>query len=171
MSKLYGPDPLPMTLEERDALASLCELLPDNPVIVQIGAYIGASTVAMLSTCEDAFIFSIDIYPHREEMTNLIEAGLNFHQCQRVLGDSVDIGEFWPIPADLILIDGDHRYEAVVKDIKVWRDKVKKNGILAFHDYIPNPRPPIKGNVAKAVNELIKQKPVLLVDRLIAFKM
>jgi predicted O-methyltransferase YrrM len=170
MPKLYGPDPLPMSTEEALALQKLCLMLPANPVIVQIGAYIGASTVAMLSTCQDAFIFSIDIYPHREETVNLIETGLNFHQCQRVLGDSVDIGEFWPIKADMIFIDGDHRYEAIVKDITIWRDKVKPGGILALHDYIPNPQPPIKGNVAKAVNELIRQKPILLVERLIAFQ-
>ena len=36
---------------------------------------------------------------------------------------------------DLIFIDGDHRYEAVKKDIELWLPKVKVNGILSGHDY------------------------------------
>jgi Methyltransferase domain len=34
-----------------------------------------------------------------------------------------------------VVIDGDHRYEAVQADIQAWRPKVKPGGILAGHDY------------------------------------
>lgn len=170
MSKLYGPDPLPMTVAEAEALQKLCLSLPRNPVIIQIGAYIGASTVAMMQARNDAFIFSIDIKPHHEEQQSISERGLK-GQCLRVLGDSVEIGQFWPIAADMVFIDGDHRYEAVVKDIDTWQDKVKRSGILVFHDYIPNPQPPIKGNVARAVDEKIHKHALVKVERLIAFRM
>ena len=40
---------------------------------------------------------------------------------------------------DLVYIDGNHSYAAVVEDIKAWRPKVKPGGILAGHDYVaPN---------------------------------
>lgn len=37
---------------------------------------------------------------------------------------------------DLIFIDGDHRYEFVKKDYLVYKDLVKKGGIIAFHDVV-----------------------------------
>jgi len=36
--------------------------------------------------------------------------------------------------ANLVFIDADHRYEAVMQDIQSWLPKVKKGGILCGHD-------------------------------------
>jgi predicted O-methyltransferase YrrM len=36
---------------------------------------------------------------------------------------------------DLIYVDGDHRYEAVVADIQGWKPKLRKGGVLAGHDW------------------------------------
>jgi predicted O-methyltransferase YrrM len=35
---------------------------------------------------------------------------------------------------DVVYIDGDHRPEAVLKDIKAWMPKIKPNGFLTGHD-------------------------------------
>ena len=48
---------------------------------------------------------------------------------------------------DAIYIDGDHTYEGVINDIILWKDKVKKGGIIVGDDY------PLFGGVKKAVNE------------------
>jgi hypothetical protein len=37
---------------------------------------------------------------------------------------------------DFVFIDGSHKYEDVVNDIKAWLPKIKEGGILAGHDYI-----------------------------------
>jgi SAM-dependent methyltransferase len=37
---------------------------------------------------------------------------------------------------DLLLVDGDHTYEGVKRDIEAWWSKVKPGGLLFFHDYI-----------------------------------
>jgi predicted O-methyltransferase YrrM len=37
---------------------------------------------------------------------------------------------------DFVMIDGDHSYESVRKDIQAWRPKVSPGGILAGHDYV-----------------------------------
>jgi len=36
---------------------------------------------------------------------------------------------------DFVFIDADHRYEAVVEDIRLWRPKVKAGGLLCGHDF------------------------------------
>lgn len=36
---------------------------------------------------------------------------------------------------DFLFIDGDHTYEAVKRDIKLWLPKVKKGGVISGHDY------------------------------------
>jgi len=36
---------------------------------------------------------------------------------------------------DFVYIDGDHRYESVIKDIRDWYPKVKKGGFLVGDDY------------------------------------
>jgi hypothetical protein len=36
---------------------------------------------------------------------------------------------------DFVFIDGDHRYECVLEDIKAWLPKIKNLGVIAGHDY------------------------------------
>jgi cephalosporin hydroxylase len=38
---------------------------------------------------------------------------------------------------DFVFIDADHRYEAVVQDIQMWRPKVRSGGLLCGHDFCP----------------------------------
>jgi predicted O-methyltransferase YrrM len=51
--------------------------------------------------------------------------------------------------ADLVFIDGDHRYEACRQDIDLYRDLVRPGGILAGHDYSHKSWPGVK----RAVDE------------------
>jgi len=52
---------------------------------------------------------------------------------------------------DFLFIDGDHSYDAVVKDIECYLPKMKKNGIMAGHDIV-------KDDVKKAVDHVLKNK-------------
>lgn len=168
---LAGPNPNPMTVKEVDALKGLVRLLPDDPVIVQIGAERGTSTLAMLEERPDAFIFSVDIGECKAEFDNLRKAGLDVRRVVRVLGKSQLIGQFWPYPCHMIFIDGDHSEAGVAGDINAWLDSVMPDGFIAFHDYIPEPIPPeIKGRVVYAVDRLMKgYEEILWVERLKVF--
>lgn len=163
--KHCGPNPLPMTKNEAITLAECTRLLPASPVIVQIGAYIGASTIAMLESKPDAFIFSVDVKPWREERHNIIDAGLDVSRVVRVLGDSSQID--WPYPIDLLYIDGDHRYDGVKADCEAWLEKV--NGYVLFHDYIPV-RAPLKNQVYQVVTEVLFRLPSFQAERLVGFE-
>lgn len=39
-------------------------------------------------------------------------------------------------PACFVFIDGDHRFEAVKRDLDVWQDGITDGGLLAGHDYV-----------------------------------
>lgn len=42
---------------------------------------------------------------------------------------------FAPDTMDFVYIDGDHRYDAVVRDLQLWWDKVRIGGLFCGHDY------------------------------------
>lgn len=168
---LAGSDPNPMSVKECLGLQELCEQLPENPVIVQIGAERGTSTLAMLEARPDAFIYSIDMGEHPEEFRNLRKAGLDVNRVKRVLGKSQDVGKTWDKMCDMLFVDGDHRYDGVKSDILLFRPWVKPGGLIVFHDYIPEPIPAhIRGRVVYAVDELMTDEyEVLWIERLKAF--
>lgn len=163
--KHTGPNPAPMTMREAIALSDTVKLLPDNPVIAQIGAYIGVSTLAMLESRPDCTIFSIDIKPWYQERENIIEAGLDISRVIRVLGDASQID--WPFQVDMLFVDGNHYYEAVKADCEAWLDKV--NGLVVFHDYMPS-NAPAKNQVYEVVHELFDSEPFVQVERLIGYE-
>lgn len=174
---LCGPNPRPMLLSEAEMLM---EVVRDEvqsygiPVIVQIGADIGVSTVSMLTACHFATIFSVDRSPCEQELNNVKNAGLDPSRVIRLLGDSSSIGSAWPeeFKFPILFVDGDHREDGVRRDILAWRPHVKVGGYIAFHDYIPEPIPPeIKGRVVYAVDDLMRGYSLWgRVDRLIVFK-
>lgn len=55
-------------------------------------------------------------------------------------GDSVEMAERIPDGSlTLVYVDGNHSYEGVFEDAKIWHPKVKDGGFMAFHDYLnPN---------------------------------
>lgn len=179
---LAGPDPNPMTVDEVDALKAVCRQLPENPIIIQIGAERGVSTLAMLEERPDAFIFSIDVGERPEERRNLFDGGHDARRVVRGLGRSQNIGAFWPSDwfCHLLLIDGDHRYDGVAGDIDVWvENATDENSYVVFHDYIPPEEraPQIIGRVYEAIHDKIGigvgcefLRFVSLTDRLLVLK-
>jgi predicted O-methyltransferase YrrM len=156
-----------LTTGEATALAECVYRLPKDPVIINIGANEGRSTIAMLETRPDAFIFSIDLKPWREEKMNLIKLGLDPRRVVRVLGNSSKMD--WPYLVDMIYVDGDHRFNGIEADCKNWLDKVIPGGLIVFHDYIPKGGPP-RNQVAQVVDEFFRgQKPFIKKERVIGF--
>ena len=72
----------------------------------------------------------------------------------------------------MIWIDGDHSYEGVKGDIDAWTRRVRKGGVIAFHDYFEDDPPAHNPSGAgQAIRETIKitHRFVASVDRLRAF--
>jgi cephalosporin hydroxylase len=47
-----------------------------------------------------------------------------------------------PDGVDLLFIDGDHTYEGVSDDYRLYSPLVASGGVIAFHDVLPHPREP-----------------------------
>lgn len=143
-------------------LKKLANSLPLNPLIVIIGAGVGAASMAILEERKDVVIFSVDImFPTKQPMyqpgerANLIEAGYwELGRVIQVWGDSQTVGKHWPIQYDWLLIDGDHRYEGVKADIQIWLHHAKPGALVSLHDYAPKSKKP-KAGVKQAVDELL----------------
>ncbi len=56
---------------------------------------------------------------------------------------------------DLVFLDSDHSYEAVVNDIKVWLPLIKEGGLLTGHDYNKT-HPGVVKAVTDCVGKIIK---------------
>lgn len=71
---------------------------------------------------------------------------------------SLDIvGTYADESLSLCFIDGSHEYEDVKADLIAWLPKVKKDGILAGHDYVSDNHI----GVCKAVNEVLGKENII----------
>jgi hypothetical protein len=71
-------------------------------------------------------------------------------QCQIIRKFSADAaGDFDDRSLDWIYIDGNHSYEACLEDLRLWAPKVKDDGLILGHDFVP------KFGVVQAVRDFI----------------
>jgi hypothetical protein len=101
-------------------------LLERRHTAVELGVMNGGTFYAFIQLFDQAY--GIDIVK-RELPFPLRD------QDQYIIGDSKDpeiISLFEDI--DFLFIDGDHSYEGVSGDFYRWSPKVRKKGLIAFHD-------------------------------------
>jgi predicted O-methyltransferase YrrM len=154
-------------------LRVLAWALGQRPVIVNIGAGTGTSSLAFAESRSDATIYTVDISPGgplggMQNEANAF-AGLDLKRPIQVLGDSKEIGKAWKNgKADLIFIDGDHSFEGCLGDIEAWYPRLKEGGVLALHDYDRDVWP----DVHKAVDVALSRwsiRQILHIDTIVAF--
>jgi len=63
-----------------------------------------------------------------------------------------------PDVIDFVHIDGDHRYEQVVRDIKNYMPKIRSGGLISGHDYI------LQESVVRAVHETFPEGSIKFAD-------
>lgn len=131
-------------------LKHLVSSLPENPVIINIGAGAGTSGLAILEARPDSFLYTIDITKEDSPFGCLVaeenvleDAGLwNQNRNKQFHGDSKIIAIQWynlvnakHRVVDMVFVDGDHSYYGASRDIELWSRHIKKGGIVAVHDY------------------------------------
>jgi len=168
-----------ITRAEVDFLKKLACGLPDNPVVINIGAGCGTSGLAFIESRKDLYLVTIDIQKESHpygclagEEDELNKSGLSFRDRYRQIhGDSKKVP--WDDSlVDMVFVDDGHSYEDCTGDILAWLPRLKKGGIIAIDDYNkPLWDKPWVG-VTLAVNDILLGKYELIgtVGKVIAFR-
>jgi predicted O-methyltransferase YrrM len=111
--------------------------------LVEIGVAEGASAVALRTTMNpEGALYLVDpFHLSRVRSLNFLRRAARRAVTASSCGKIVWIETFsheavvaWKRPIDFLLIDGDHREEAVEQDWNDWHPHVTEDGIIAFHD-------------------------------------
>jgi predicted O-methyltransferase YrrM len=111
--------------------------------LVEIGVAEGASAVALRTTMDpEGTLYLVDpFHLSRVRVLNFLRRAARRAVSAKSGGKIVWIESFshevvagWKQPIDFLLVDGDHREEAVEQDWNDWHPHVIENGIIALHD-------------------------------------
>jgi cephalosporin hydroxylase len=145
-------------IPEIDSLLEIAKSLPPNPVIVEIGTYLGGTTVRLAEARLDAIITTIDCCDHGDNWNEPYNEYVQTYVVEQVLKDKVskqhllnNISRFdnitfvqgyspecasdWNSGIDLYFEDGDHGNPNLYKNLEFWSKFVKVGGYLVAHDY------------------------------------
>jgi predicted O-methyltransferase YrrM len=151
----------------------LAELRPR--MIVEIGSYLGKSTVFFAKSLEvlgiDGSVTSID--PHTGDRQHLENLGVSelpsfdmfrvhllttgvSDRVHTIVATSHEAAKDWSDPIDFLFIDGWHSYEAVIDDGQNWLPHLTDRGVVVFDDATTN------GDVSRAINDLVASERIHL---------
>jgi len=125
-------------------LANEARKVPKDGIIVEIGSYLGKSTVTMAESADESVtIFAVDAWDNRAmgkepKRDTYPEFRKNTEKYKNIIpmrNSSLSIAKSWYKPINLLFIDGDHSEEAVRYDLMSWVPHVVSKGILLLHDY------------------------------------
>ncbi len=144
--KIYGG------VSDREAwlLHELARLVPPGGTVVEIGSWLGRSSIALAMglRANAVRLHTVDDHrgienappglpsgPQAREMffENLQRAGVrDLIEHHNVSSD--DLAPQWKLPIDLLFVDGCHEYDAARRDTMNYAPHVKPGGVVIFHD-------------------------------------
>jgi hypothetical protein len=137
-----------ITKNECERLAWLASQVPADGLAVEIGAYKGKSTAAILAGLpRTARLVSIDPWclqgetPQGYETIETIadyreSIALQKQQVTQIIGWPVQVAEFWNAPIDFLFVDAVKKYDAISPLWRAWLPYCR--GWIASHDYLPD---------------------------------
>lgn len=147
----------------RDLLSS------DEKVYMEIGSYCGGSAALMLSHPNKTHVYCIDPLnlnkSHYGGTTSQYETlkqnlelkkGNNTYEIFKSYSNDkglLNLLKERNIKADILFIDGDHSYNAVLNDFYNYHEFVNPGGFIVFDDYVDNEYSP---QVRPAVDKIVK---------------
>jgi len=150
-------------VEIHGLVRALRSITPPALCVVEIGSYCGGSTVVIARTAARraaaARVFAIEPFSaegarYQRNYESLFDANVADWgvgaTIEKVKKTSDAAAPQWKRPIDFLYIDGDHSYDAVVRDVRNFVPFVREGGVVAFHDYKPG-----KDGVRRAVDELV----------------
>lgn len=133
--------------------------LPRGGTIVEIGSFMGLSSILMAQTLlrtgnHQARIYSVDTWegsPEHQELDaikdrklfdifkdNIQKAGISsfIHPIRK--SSTIAFEDFEDGSIDLLFVDGDHSFEGCYSDLVYWFPKLRTGGVLIGHDCEPD---------------------------------
>ncbi|MFL0682736.1 MAG: class I SAM-dependent methyltransferase [Algoriphagus aquaeductus] len=122
----------------------LLEHLPKKGIVAELGVDEGNFSEVILNKCQPEKLHLIDIWASeiynnakRKYVEERFDPEIRSGIVEINLGYSTEIGaKFKDNYFDWIYIDTDHSYETTIRELEIWRLKVKEGGIIAGHDFI-----------------------------------
>jgi len=162
-----------MQPNERFHLFCCLEALDERAVCVELGSFQGGSTTLIGEYLRrrggNTLFASVDVTKHDGYWEAMASTGLR-DRVEHVVSRSDQAGlsllqNGGQGTVDFLLVDADHRYEAVRDDIHAWMPMLRPGGIVAFHDHSGAPDPDIRDRyphplgVYDAVEESLERSP------------
>jgi len=131
------------TAKELLQLYRLANSLKRNSIAVEIGSYIGASSLMIAKGLRrKSKLYCIDTWENDAMSEGKWYTYELFQENIRIVkkkiipvkSKSVDAAEKFKGAVDFIFIDGDHSYQAVKSDVDSWFNKLEHNGLIIMHD-------------------------------------
>lgn len=136
---------------QQEGLANLCKWANEKGATgtaVEIGSYSGEGTMILAKYFKhvlavDPWLNGYDINDVASSQCPMKFVLAKFHENTKGF-DNVSYSQSKSLDAldfikdgelDLVYVDGDHRYEAVLADLKGWLPKLRAGGIMAGHDW------------------------------------
>lgn len=147
---------------------ALLDLVPEGGVIAEIGVDRGDFSEQIVIRCKPAMLHLFDIDSSRVQNPVIraaigTQTGAGRPDVQILMheGDSsTNMQRMRDASFDMIYIDGDHRYEGVMRDIAAAVPKLRPGGVLIFNDYaVWSPVGMDHCGVARAVHEFCSDNP------------
>lgn len=128
----------------------LIQNVPDNGIFVECGAWLGKSSSYLCDTAKNRInIYIVDHWLGSQNEISTTHSLVLNNDIYKIFLENMGDRKFIPLhmssieaskkfddnSCDVVYIDMEHSYSAVKEDITCWLPKVKKNGILAGHDF------------------------------------
>ena len=143
---IFEPD---LTMDERHYIvdaSAWAEKRTQPAVIVHIGVGRGASLHCSRHGAPSAQLYGVDVIGDKDLAA--------FCEMTVIVGPSQVAWQEFDQEIDLLFVDGDHSFYAVLGDILAWCPLVRAGGVVIFHDYGNGARCPWTAGVAQAVDSL-----------------
>jgi len=132
----------------RHMLNYIYEHINDRPLVgVEIGVFEGDNAIHMLNHLDIKKLYLIDPYKHpkRESLKHIEAKQIAVERLQPykdkiefIYKKSENAIDNIPNNLDFVYIDGNHEYDYIKKDLKLYYPKVRSGGIFGGHDYNNN---------------------------------
>lgn len=149
---------------ELEWITDYCKTLPNRSKVVMIGAGPGVMALAALEGNSTLDFEIIDNNTHQWVEAHLKAANLFGNNIRFIISDSSHYGTVYTgTPLDFLIVDGDHSYSGVIKDIEAWWNHIKTGAYIFFHDVIDKEQNGTNG-VRAAILTILEDKNMVLID-------